>query len=478
MSGKLVTGLMKWDGSMTRLVKRTLILGFTFFSLVLISSCGKKQLEITQTKMEKAGSYNLTEKKGYSNEGVKETVEQSYISPDGLCIINKMQSYYDVTLDYSKGNAEQVGRAYASVILKSISDYENVMEPYLFENIRISLGSMGRDYDSLLPRMEALYESLPYEYKAEVKGFAEEISKGEHGFIENGSISYEEGILMQMVPDALRGTACSALSLWGEKTLSGKNIMCRNLEWNLGSEEQMSHYHAVVHMSKGNKSITNITVLGLIGILTAVNNEGVFAAILDVGSNGENFEYENKKCYTYELRKALEVYTNAIDVGNFMVDNSSTFTFSHNIALSDNNGSYCAEDAVESLQKSGKGYSVLRAASTPIFEGLHWETKDAFFVLNSFASINNQDTFSVGESNIVRCAKFNSWLKSKGKFNLADVKEMLTQEKVDQDKVVAIHSKNVFHTVIIDYETGIIQAAFSSPEGKQDKSEFISIGHY
>lgn len=463
---------------MESFLKKMISIGLGLSVIILTISCDKKRAHVIQTKMEKTGSYNLAERKGYTNEGVTEIAQDLFLSEDGLCTIQKMQSYYDVNLDYTKGNAEQVGRAYASTIIKAVNEYEAVMEPYLYENIRLSLGSMERKYDAILPRLEALFESLPDEYKSEIMGFAQEISKGEHGFNENGSISYEEGILMQMVPDALRGTACSALSLWGEKTLSGENIMCRNLEWNLGSDQQMSYCHAVVHMNKGDKSIINITVLGIFGILTAVNDDGVFAAILDVGSNGENFEYENKKCYTYELRKALENYTTAFDVGNVMVDSSSDFTFSHNIALSDKNGSCCAEDAVESLQKSGKAYSVLRTAETPIFDGLQWESDDAFFVLNSFVSKDNQDSFSAGELNMVRFAKFNSWLKSKEKFSLGDVKEMLTQEKVEQDKVAVVHSKNVFHTVIIDYETGVIQAAFSSPGRVQDKPEFISIGHY
>ena len=450
--------------------------------LTVITSCKKgnnEQLE-TQTKMKLNSSLTVAKKAYFFDEGEKETVEQTFISEDGLCKIQKMQSYYDVTLNYEKGNPEQVGKAYAKVIRQAAPDFEIVMEPYLYENIRLALSSsnMGRNYDLLLPRMNALFDSISEEYKNEVMSFAEEICGGEHGLVEDGKISYEEAILLQMIPDALRGTACSALSLWGEKTVTGQNIMCRNLEWTLGSENQLCRYHAVVHMKKGQKRLTSITVLGLLNMLTSINNDGVFVAILDVGTDGENFVYEGKKCYTFELRKALENYTDARSTGNFMVENSSNFTFSHNIALADSNGTYCAEDASEALQKSGKGYSILRTASTPIFDGLKWDSPDSMCILNSYITQENQDFYSGNEANLVRFVKYNNLVNSQEKFSVADVKDLITQEVVEQKLVTNIHSKNVFHTVIVDYATGDIQVAFTGPEGVQDKPKFVSVGHY
>ena len=106
---------------------------------------------------------------------------------------------------------------------------------------------------------------------------------------------------MQIIPDALRPTACSALSLGGEKTVSGKRISIRNLEWNTGSNNQMTKIHAVTHMKKGENSITTVGILGLLDIITAVNDDGVMIAILDVGSKEElPFVYNDKKCYTFE----------------------------------------------------------------------------------------------------------------------------------------------------------------------------------
>ncbi|MCQ2601586.1 MAG: hypothetical protein MJ184_09530 [Treponema sp.] len=453
----------------------------TIFSLMFISCIEEKTTyknftfpQSEPSSLQKTETLTLPPA-GYTDHGKTETEIQTFSSPDGLCQIKKMPSYYDVYLDYKKGTPSQTAAAYANTIKLAYPDYEKVLEPYLFEIFRSFLGVNAETYTSILPRMTALLSTLPAPYRAEIETFAQTVSAGTTGFLENGKLSYEEAILLQMIPDALRGTACSALGLWGSKTESDKTIMCRNLEWILGSENQLCKIHAVVHMKNKNHSITNITCLGINGILTAINDSGVFAAILDVGSVDKNYEYENKECYTYALRYALENFDTAELVGNYMVQKSGNFTFSHNIALSDKSGAYCAEDAVASLQNDGKGYSILRNNKTPLIPGLVWENPDSLCILNSFATQNNQDFFTGNDSNYVRFVKYNNLVKSQDKFSLAEVKELLTSEVVDQKKVVNIHSKGVFHTVIIDYATKTIHTAFTGSEGVQNKPEFVEI---
>ena len=445
-----------------------------------LCGCGpeKKQSLVISEGMKQTGSLNLSQTGTYDDRGITQEVEQSFASDDKLCVIQKRKSYYEVWLDYQSGGPAQIGKAYAQTLLQAVPDYEKVLEPYLFENINLALGKSNGNYEGLTERMQALFASLPDKYQQELDSFAREMCKGRTGFVQDEKLSYEEAILMQLVPDALRGTACSALSLWGSKTASGNNVICRNLEWLLGSEKQLCSYHAVVHFKNHDKSFTSINILGLTGILTAINDDGVFAAILDVGSDGQKFEYEGKKCYTFELRQALEEFSSAKETGEYMVEQSAYFTYSHNIALADNEVSLCAEDAVLSLQELGKGYSVLRNEKTPLFEGLEWNVTDSLFVLNSFAARDNLDNFSDNESNLVRLYKLNNLFKDKQQLTLGQIKDLLTSEVVDQNSVCNIHSKNVFHTVIVDYESGDIQIAFTDKNGVRDKPEFISIGHY
>ena len=444
---------------------------------VLLSGCGNKAaVEINSLEvMKPVDSYLTKEVREYKDEGTKETSVSTLSSEDGLCVIKVMPSYYDVTLDYEKGDRASVGKAYGTLIRERMPDYIDVMEPYIYENIRMAYGGNYTEA-AVETREKVLFESWRQEYREEISAFAEAISGGVHGIAEDGKLSYEEAVLAQMIPDALRPTCCSALSLWGSKTSTGDRITLRNLEWNLGSDNQMGKIHAVTHMKNGDRSLTAISALGLLDIISGINDNGVFAAILDVGSvQDEAYVCEGKKCYTMDLRFALEECSTARDLGEFMVRESGNYTWCHNLIITDSNDSFCAEDCVSQVVESGYGKSVLRDCNTPILKGLSWDSRDSLCVVNSFASEGNQDGFSGSNSNIIRFAKYNEWVKAKDKFSPKDVKELITQETVDQYAVQNVHSAGSAQLILIDYHTGSVQVAFSGPDGVTDKPDFIEV---
>ena len=444
---------------------------------VLLSGCGNKAaVEVNSLEvMKPVDSYLTKEVREYKDEGTKETSVSTLSSEDGLCVIKVMPSYYDVTLDYEKGDRASVGKAYGTLIRERMPDYIDVMEPYIYENIRMAYGGNYTEA-AVETREKVLFESWRQEYREEISAFAEAISGGVHGIAEDGKLSYEEAVLAQMIPDALRPTCCSALSLWGSKTSTGDRITLRNLEWNLGSDNQMGKIHAVTHMKNGDRSLTAISALGLLDIISGINDNGVFAAILDVGSvQDEAYVCEGKKCYTMDLRFALEECSTARDLGEFMVRESGNYTWCHNLIITDSNDSFCAEDCVSQVVESGYGKSVLRDCNTPILKGLSWDSRDSLCVVNSFASEGNQDGFSGSNSNIIRFAKYNEWVKAKDKFSPKDVKELITQETVDQYAVQNVHSAGSAQLILIDYHTGSVQVAFSGPDGVTDKPVFIEV---
>lgn len=444
---------------------------------VLLSGCGNKAaVEVNSLEvMKPVDSYLTKEVREYKDEGTKETSVSTLSSEDGLCVIKVMPSYYDVTLDYEKGDRASVGKAYGTLIRERMPDYIDVMEPYIYENIRMAYGGNYTEA-AVETREKVLFESWRQVYREEISAFAEAISGGVHGIAEDGKLSYEEAVLAQMIPDALRPTCCSALSLWGSKTSTGDRITLRNLEWNLGSDNQMGKIHAVTHMKNGDRSLTAISALGLLDIISGINDNGVFAAILDVGSvQDEAYVCEGKKCYTMDLRFALEECSTARDLGEFMVRESGNYTWCHNLIITDSNDSFCAEDCVSQVVESGYGKSVLRDCNTPILKGLSWDSRDSLCVVNSFASEGNQDGFSGSNSNIIRFAKYNEWVKAKDKFSPKDVKELITQETVDQYVVQNAHSAGSAQLILIDYHTGSVQVAFSGPDGVTDKPDFIEV---
>ena len=453
------------------------LISIFLLTALLVSGCSNKAAIVVNENsvMKPVDSYLTKEVREYKDEGTKETPVSTLSSEDGLCVIKVMPSYYDVTLDYEKGDRASVGKAYGTLIREQMPDYIDIMEPYVYENIRMAYDGNYTEA-AVEAREKILFDSYRPEYKEEIAAFAEGISGGAHGIKEDGILSYEEAVLAQMIPDALRPTCCSALSLWGSKTATGDRITLRNLEWNLGSDNQMGKIHAVTHMKNGERSLTAISVLGLLDIISGINDDGVFAAILDVGSSQhEAYVCEGRKCYTMELRFALEEYSTARGLGEFMVSESGNYTWCHNLIITDKNDSFCAEDCVSQVVESGRGKSILRDCNTPILKGLSWDSPDSLCVVNSFASAGNQDGFTGSYSNIIRFAKYNEWVKTKDQFSPKDVKDLITQETVDQYAVQNVHGAGSAQLILIDYHTGSVQVAFSGADGVADKPDFIEV---
>lgn len=469
---------------------RKKILGcmLALFAAVTLTACGEEKPKSydgfsvpakTESSLKPVDSLYVKDAAGYPEEGTKEEVLETIASEDGLCTIQIYPDYYDVLLDYENGNRREVGKAYAKTIRRACPEFESIVEPYVYESIRNAFSGQEIQYEKVEERMNVLAASIPEEYREELEILSEELSGGKHGFVEDGKLSYEEVMIVQMVPDALRETACSALSLWGDKTVSGERMTLRVLEWRLGSENQMCRLSAVTHMKNGTKSYTSIGMLGLLDTLTAVNDDGVFMGILDVGTVKDNpFVYEGKMCYTYAIKYALETFDNAEDAGNYMVENSGDFTWCHNVIITDKEHAYCAEDCVKEVQEKKEGYSILRDENTPLHKELHWDNKDSLCVVNSFASAGSQDDFTASASNTVRFQKYNDWVMEKEKFSMADVKDMITKEQTDQLLVENVHGTGTVHLVLVDYATGNIQVAFTGKDGVEDKPVFLDVGHY
>ncbi|MBO7452814.1 MAG: hypothetical protein J6U54_20985 [Clostridiales bacterium] len=460
--------------------KLTKIISMILLSATVLTGCGNAAtLSINEAAvMTPVDSFYTDEVREYTDEGTIEEPEMIISSDDGLCVIRKMPSYFDITLDYEKGDRASVGRAYGTLIREKLPDFVPMFEPYIYENIKVAYDG-EYSVDALENRLQILFSSLRPEYQEEITAFAEGLSNGVRGFAEDGVLSYEEVCIMQMIPDALRPTCCSALSLWGSKTETGDRLTLRNLEWNLGSDNQMGKVQAVTRMKNGYRSITAFSVLGLLDIISGINDDGVFAAILDVGSvQEEPFIFEGKKCYTMELRYALEEYSTARELGEFMVGESGDFTWCHNLIISDESDSFCAEDCVSQVVEKGMGKSILRDCDTPILKGLSWDSSDSLCVVNSFAAEGNQDGFTGSGSNTIRFAKYNEWVKAKDKFSAKDLKDMITQEKVDQYTVQNVHGKGSAQLIIVDYHAGTVQIAFSGPDGVTDKPDFIEVDRF
>lgn len=457
-----------------------LILSACFF----LSACGAKapeQLGLDEP-VKPVDNLNTKETKEYTEGGEKATVIREYAAPDGLCNIKVTDAYFDVTLNEEDAIPFEVGLAYGAAVKEVCPNYAQILEPYLFDSIRSAFSNLDGNYKAVEVRTNTLFAGLDNRYKQEIDGFAKGIGATGNGIAQDGVLTETEVKLAQIGPDCLRQTACSGLSLWGQKTYTGDTLAVRCLEWLLGKDKSICTLHTVLHVRNKDKSFTSIGFLGMLNVVSGINDNGLFAAILDVDTKRE-YACENKACYSFAVRHILEEYDNATDAGNYMVDNSENFTFSHNVMLTDGKHSYCAEDTCEKRKDDEKGYSVLRDNKTPLMKDLKWDNPDSLCIVNAYVTENNYDAISGNAVNAVKFAKYNRWVAERDKFSMTALKDMMTQEVVDSEnsgsKVVEnVHSKYLTQMILLDYHQGSVQAAFTGVDGVTDKPVFYEIAEF
>ena len=448
-------------------------------SVIILSGCDTpsydnfKYTEKKQSELKPlVDDSNFIERDFYGIEPTVEKTIKTVSSEDGLCVIQKKNSYYDVVLDYENGNSNDIGAAYAEAILKISPEYPKVIEGYMFEMIDQEFGE-GKKLDELTKRVVSMKNSLDKNYQEEVDSFAEKIGNGAHGFVKDGKLSVEEVYLLNMVPDALRSTACSVLTAEGTTTASGHRIAARMLEWYTGSEKQIKDCHCLTHFKNGSKSFSSLSMLGLLDVLTAVNSKGVMIGELDVGSDYmAPFTYEGKTCFSYDLRYAMENNASSTEAAEYLCSRAKLYTYNVNLFVADDDNAYCVEAAVSPME----GNPVIRDKNTELIDNLSWNDSDNFFcIVNSFVTKGNADRITDDDGNLIRWKKYEYLFTDYFGMNINKFKELMTCEKIKDSNVISIRSESAVHIAVLDFETHKLQAVFYGKEDP-DEIEWIDLG--
>lgn len=401
----------------------------------------------------------------------KEKTLHSVTSTNQLVTINKKQSYYDVTLDFSNSSHYEVAKAYGEAIMKIYPEYAMIMEPYIYENVNSILQDLDGDYTVLRRRMKEILPQVREEYRMEMEGLSDSIATTDNGFVLDNQLSKDEVWLMNLIPDIIRPTNCSGIAVYGNKSDTGATITGRILEWGLGNESQVSSAQAVVHFKNGEKSFTSFTILGLLDALSVLNDEGVFVAILD-SPIGKDFISKNKKAYTYETRYAAEEFHSAEGVATYLASIGHEFTFSNNIFVTDKSCAYVVENCTD----PSKGVSRVRTSESELLEGLSWTEKNAICVVNGFALKENFDNMTDSAFNLVRWKEFETRLTAYDKINVADIKDILTKNDPEDDNVMKLYSDATLQMILVDSKTGSIEIAFAPSSGDfKQHPEFVKV---
>ncbi len=310
-------------------------------------------------------------------------------------------AYYEVVLDFGTGlSHKQIGQALGEKIRQKIPQYEALVDLYLLEI------TQGKEevYQEFLRRANVIKAQIDPDYRDEIEGMASKFSGGAVNARGDKKLSRDEFFLLNLIPDAARGSMCSALGVFGPRSETKKTMVERTLDWPDGSQHQAANIQAVTTIKNGKKSVCLIGYLGFLAAITGFNGEGVFAGILD-SSTGQPYAAEGKRSYPMDIRWALENKTTLDGVADVLKDPAKKYAYNHLIVLADKN-------AAKILENNMGGVRALRSDTSELNKGPAWGFSNAVGAVNAFMLKGNPENFHPYDT--ARWASMKKELKVKG----------------------------------------------------------------
>ncbi len=295
---------------------------------------------------------------------------------DGNVTIVDMNTHYDIVLDFEKGATHrQIGEEFGDKIRTQIPQFEANLDSYIAENIGNWI-----IYKVMLHRVKQIKPQIPQEYRDEIEGIASRLSGGStYG---DGKISEDELYMFNLLGDTARMYKCSALAVFGDRSITGGTIVGRNFDWPDGKKKQLTQLQCVTTIKNFDKSTVNVACVAFQGAVSCFNAHGVFASVLD-SPTGSKYTAKRKRSYLFDLRQALEENSTLEGVANFMKDPQRPFTFNHNIMLGDRNTAAVLENNID-LRKDGTCNRELRTIHSAMHPTANWDISDAIGAVNCF----------------------------------------------------------------------------------------------
>lgn len=334
------------------------------------------------------------------------------------------ETYTPVSLNYDGNTHYDIGYNYGQLVKDQFPDYESDIEAYLIEMI-----GDEETYNEMLNRVHEILPQLNENYIKEMTGFSDGLSGHNTTVYGDGLLSKDEIYLLNIVPDVIRDTSCSALAVFNEKSNTGNTIVGRHMDWPIDSRENILKYHTVTSFNNKEKSIVTVGYIGILSCLTGFNNNNIFAAELDGNSNSE-YIATRKKSYSFDMRYALEETSSLEAYISYMQDDKHLYTYGHSIIVSDESKAVVIENSIDGEIKS----SSIRTSTSELKASINWPHKYAICSVNSFLLENLSDSEELKRNNKVRWEGYHALLDSAStKMSSNDLEAILSEEDVRLD---------------------------------------------
>ncbi len=337
----------------------------------------------------------------------------SHAAQGPVTIKNVQGVYYQVDIDLAANSHYEVGRQYAEAIKASVPDYEARIDSflnYMHEKNHIDLAT-------LTARAREISRNIPAEYMEEIKGLQSVFSYTEDK-LGDGRLSKNELLIFELLGDVDRLSGCSASAVFGNSSSTGKAIIERNLEWVELPNSELQAIHAVVIIRNKDKSLASFTFLGMLAFISAVSDNDIFAALLDVGTAKPYPPAAGKRSYMMDLRYAMENQTTLKGIADYMSGND--YAYSHLIFLADEDSAFVLENDIGSPARG------LRSAASALQRGITWGHPGAIVAVNSFLLPGNADSFAAVDAGRWKsfAAFYDKFLSNSGTIDMEKMKEI------------------------------------------------------
>jgi len=295
----------------------------------------------------------------------------------GTVDINWNGTFTEVIMEFNDSTHKELWSLYVEKLLQVFPTLEADYDAWL-------VSTMDREtYGNRLEKLQYLKPQVPKEYRDEIEGMASKFSGGTSNIPGDGKLSVDELYYVSLYIDVIMTGACSAISVFGPASNTGRNMIARLVDW------YPRKYNAVLTINNGDKSIVIVGRLLSIMAGTGFNDDGVFAAILAGGSSPPaDLESKPYHSVTIDIRYALENYSTLEGAGKYLT--SKEHTFSQQVFLADSRTSKVLENNLVD-----SGIRALRGADSPLGKGIDWEFANAVAAVNTFFLEGNYRGYGV-----------------------------------------------------------------------------------
>lgn len=398
-----------------------------------------------------------------------------------IATITDRGSHYAVTLDMASGATHrQLGEAYGRELKRVVPGIEPLVESYVSELMASVAKELPKSlliafpkgvpnsvlYGILMARVKDVMPQVPAEYREEMDGIASQLSGGSTDVLGDGKLSADEVYGINLLADVGRPSECSAVSVFGARSATGKTIVARNFDWPDTPGHQALRLQAVTTIKNGARSLCMVGFLGCISSPQMVNRRGVFAALLDAGT-GAPYSSQGKRSYIMDLRTALEQADSVEAAGAYLADPGKQYAFNHLVFLAD-----AAHSAVLENNLSGTGTNMrrcLRTSDAELNDGVPWGIPDAVGAVNCFMVKGSHNGYTRVPANTARWESMRRELLSKGpRVSPAALREVICYHHAPRpggQREGDLFNAATMQSMLYDAASGALQVFFRPKDG-------------